>query len=130
MSSRPRNRTSTGKVTACPCRCAAARSPVIASWTAARGTAYSISRNRTRRELQNTSYERATYSPAAICAATSRLIRGTSRGAAAPIRQASANPPLPSSSSPIQAAARLRSGSVASVRLLHLIAATSVCGNQ
>src|SRR6478609_5985381 len=51
MSSAAATRTSTGNVTACPCRCTTRRSPAKAFGSASRGTAYSISRNRTRREL-------------------------------------------------------------------------------
>ena len=53
-SSAAATRTSTGNMTGRACRSTAARSPANASPNASRGTAYSISRNRTRRGLVNT----------------------------------------------------------------------------
>ena len=130
MSSPRRIRTSTGNATSWACRAAAARSPSNASDSAARGTAYSISRNRTWRGLQNTAYDGATYSPAAICPAMTRLSRGTSGGASAATRWTSPNAPLPSTSSSTSAATRPRPGERRSVRSFVLSTAVVVCGNQ
>ena len=65
MSSAAATRTSTGNVTARPVPSTAPRTRRNTSRSAARGTAYSISRKRTRRGVQNTRYERSTYSASA-----------------------------------------------------------------
>ncbi|CPU67432.1 Uncharacterised protein [Mycobacteroides abscessus] len=137
------NRTSTGNGTCSPDRSSHASMLDSTSTRCSRGTAYSISRNRTRRDVTNTWCDGATYVRGASARAETALRRGVTRGTAVASRFTSSNAPFDRSSSSTHVRARAtgpgpvvrsRSSSTASSsgarRLLRLVSARRVWGNQ
>ncbi len=132
MSSAAATRTSIGNGIRSPDRSIQARNCWITSTTCSRGTAYSDSRNTTFRSEQNTLYDASTYSRADNARDANWLIRGTSPGRRTASRLVSSKTRLDSSSSSTQPRTRLTGDAPtpAATRLLRLVSATSVCGNQ
>ncbi|CAM5421243.1 hypothetical protein SBADM41S_05604 [Streptomyces badius] len=130
MSSAGAVRTSTGKLIFSGDRSTMAfssRSTVTAS---SRGTAYSISTNRTRRGLVNTLNGMSVYVRAERARLESLAIEGIVAGTARPSEQATWNTPLDSSSSSIQLLIRPGGAAGPALRLLRLVLQFPVCGNQ
>src|SRR5438093_4793871 len=104
--------------------------PTNASGSAARGRPYSISMNRTRRDAQNTSWDAPVNARDDHARAEMLVIVGTSAGASRPTRQTPPNTVLAISESSNQPRSRDSGASDAGTRLLRLVCARSVYGNQ
>src|SRR6266511_263100 len=126
MSSAAVNRTSTGNGRPSTTE----RSPAKASRTAARGSPYSISTKRTRRGVQNTDADGPVYVRADSARADTRFSGRTTRGATRAKRHATPNTRLERSSSSSQPRNRDSGASDTATRLLRLVSASEVYGNQ
>src|SRR5699024_131791 len=123
------NRTSTGNGTVSPvCRnqVFTARSAGTTAWA---GSAYSISRNRTRRGVANTSWEGAVYRRADSARAATQFTFGVSAFTPVHSRLVTSNTVLERISSSSTRRTGL-SGPAAPARLFALVSTMSVYGNQ
>lgn len=130
MSSAGAVRTSTGKLTLKSERSTRALSSPSAATAAARGSAYSISTNRTRRGEVNTLYEMSVYVRADSARLEILAMPGMAAGTARPTAQTSWKTPLDSSSSSTQPLTFPGGAAGPWLRLLRLVLQLPVCGNQ
>ncbi len=130
MSSAGAVRTSTGKLIRRRERSTIAFSSRSAATAASRGSAYSISRNRTRRGVVKTLYGMSVYVRAESARleilATGGMVAGTAR----PSAQTALKRALERNSSSIQALSGEGGAAGPGLRLLRLVLQLPVCGNQ